>query len=160
MAAAALSLVAVPAAAQDADKLIDISKAAVVAKAMQDAGYKAALKTGKDGDPVIESAANGSAFTVQFYNCKDGSCTSLQFFSWYTKEPYFSVAMANKWNAGKRFLKVAIDKDGDLSTFMDMTAVGKTTQANFADMIDWWSTMSSDLVDFLDEEKAAAAKGK
>jgi hypothetical protein len=157
--AIAVACQSLPAAAQQSDKLIDISRPENVVQAMKAAGYKADLQTSKDGDPFIASEANDSAFTIQFYGCKpDAGCTSLQFFAWYKREPYFSVAMTNKWNAEKRFLKVAIDKDGDLSTFMDISSVGKATQANFADMIDWWETMSGELFSFMDAEEAAAKK--
>ena len=43
--------------------------------------YTAELSTNEaDGDPMIESAANGYKFTVHFYDCKDhADCTSIQF---------------------------------------------------------------------------------
>jgi hypothetical protein len=147
-----------PAMAQE--RLVDIRQPAAVTKAMQDAGYRATLKRTKDGEPYIDSAANGSNFTVHFYGCKDEKdCGSLQFFAWYKKEPWYSLDLVNRWNADKRFLKVAIDKDGDLSTYLDVAAVGQTTAENFADWIDWWSTMSGELFTFLDKEKAAAKPG-
>lgn len=154
--------IALPAAAQDKpDRIVDITDPAVVAKILQDEGYKGVLKKHDDGEPYIESAANGSAFTIEFFNCKSGkTCSSLQFYSWYKKEPFYSVDLANRWNARKRFIKAAIDKDGDLATYMDITALGKTTQANFADHIDWWSVMTGELFKFLDEEEEGAGGEK
>jgi hypothetical protein len=146
--------------AQNGSAMVDISRPEGVAKLLQDAGYKAELKKHEDsGDPFIASAANGSPFTIEFYDCSPAKgCTSIQFFSWYQKKPYYSVDMANRWNAKKRFLRIVIDKDGDLSTWMDVTTVGKVSQANFADWIDWWQSMTGDLFTFLaDEEKAAGA---
>jgi len=37
---------------------------------------------------------------------------------------------------------------------MDVTTLGKTTPANFADVIDWWSMMAGALAKFLDGEEA------
>lgn len=161
----AAALWSVPATAQqkpDAGRMVDISRPELVAKLLQEAGYKADIKKHESGDAFIESAANGSSFTVEFYGCSpDKGCTSLQFFSWYKKQPWYNIDMANRWNAKMRFLRVAIDKDGDLSTWMDVTAVGQVSYAYFADTIDWWSSMSGDLFDFLDnEEKAFGAKPK
>jgi hypothetical protein len=162
-AALAASAWAMPAAAQKGDpaRMVDISRPEEVVKLLQDEGYKAELKKHENtGDPYIGSAANGSPFTIEFYDCSPAKgCTSMQFFSWYAKKPYYTEAMANRWNARKRFLRVVIDKDGDLSTWMDLTTVGKVSQAYFADTVDWWQSMTGDLFTFLaDEEKAAGGK--
>lgn len=156
-AAAASMLVAAPAWSQD--RVVDISSPEAVAKLLQEEGYKAELKKNQEGEPYIASASNGSSFTVEFYGCEPGKgCSSLQFYAWYKKEPWYSIEMANRWNADKRFIKAAIDKDGDLATYMDVTALGKTTAANFADTIDWWSVMTGELFKFLDEEEAKLKK--
>ncbi len=118
------------------------------------------MKTNAKGEPYIESSANGSSFTIEFYNCTGlADCTSYQFASWYKPDPLFTLAFANEWNLTKRFLKIAVDKDGDLNEYMDFTATGKTTYANFADIGDWYQTMDAALVKFIDEHKNAA-KGK
>ncbi|WP_136162238.1 YbjN domain-containing protein [Sphingomonas flavalba] len=158
-------MVAVPggAAAQaqtraDRERPIDVSRAEVVANAVRDAGYKAELKHNEKGDPYIVSAANGAPFIIEFYGCRpDSGCSSLQFYSWYRKEPGFTLDMVNEWNAGKRFLKAYIDKEGDLGATMDVTTIGRMTQANFADALDWWAVMSADLATFIDKRDGAPA---
>ncbi|GAA0338057.1 hypothetical protein GCM10009087_55670 [Sphingomonas oligophenolica] len=148
---------AVNAAAQD--RLLDLRQPSVVADALREAGYKAEMKTNSKGEPYIESSANGSSFTIEFYNCTGlVDCTSYQFASWYKADPMFTVAFANEWNLKKRFLKVAVDKDGNLNEYMDFTATGKTTYANFADIVDWYQTMDSSLAKFIDEHRSAAGK--
>src|SRR3546814_9478582 len=67
------------------------------------------------------------------------------------KQDYFSSALTNDWNAHKRFLKVAIDDDGDLSEYFDVSAVGGMTQKHFGDLVDWFAVMDADLAKFLDE---------
>lgn len=154
MAAAVLAVgVAAPVQAQDKpapEKLLDLGRIEIVADAVRDAGYKAEVKRNAKGEPYIVSAANGAPFTIEFYGCKpDAGCSSLQFYSWFKKQPGFTPDLANEWNADKRFLKIYIDKDGDLSSSMDITTTGKLTYANFADVIDWWSVMSADLDAFV-----------
>lgn len=146
-------------AATPADRLLDLRQPQVVAAALQEAGYKAVVKTNDNNEPYILSSANGSDFTIEFYNCKGlVDCTSYQFTSWYKAEPLFTLALANEWNAKKRFLKVAIDDKGNLDEYMDFTATGKTTYANFADIVDWYATMDAGLGKFLTEKRASAKK--
>jgi hypothetical protein len=148
---------AVNAAAQD--QLLDLRQPAVVADALRQAGYPAEVKTNTKGEPYIESSINGSSFTVEFYNCTGlVDCTSYQLASWYKPDPMFTVAFANEWNLRKRFLKIAVDKDGNLDEYMDFTATGKTTYANFADIVDWYKTMDNSLSQFIQEHRPKAAK--
>lgn len=151
---------AAPAIAEDkADKMLDLSNPEVVAAAVRDAGYKAELKTNSKGEPYISSSTNGSDFTVEFYGCEGvKSCGSFQFYSWYKKDPLYTLELVNEWNAKKRFMKIAIDGDGDLAQYMDFTAVGQSSQKAFADMLDWYTVMDADLGKFLSEKRAAAGK--
>jgi hypothetical protein len=138
------------------DRLLDLRQPTVVADALREAGYKAELKTNANGEPYIASSANGSSFTIEFYGCTGlVACNSYQFASWYKADPLFTPAFANEWNLAKRFLKVAVDKDGNLNEDMDFTATGKTTYANFADIVDWYQTMDSSLAKFINEHKTA-----
>src|SRR5882757_3344398 len=52
-----------------------------VAAWLQKAGYKAELTKDDSGDPVINSAANGSTFKIYFYDCDTAKarCKALQF---------------------------------------------------------------------------------
>ena len=157
--ASSLGANAAQAQAPSPDRLLDLRQPSVVAAAVRDAGYKAELKTNSKGEPYVLSGANGSDFTVEFYGCtgvKD--CGSYQFSSWYKAEPLFTAALANEWNLKKRFLKVAVDNDGNLNEYMDFTATGKTTFGNFADIVDWYQTMDSTLAKFVSEKRAAAGK--
>jgi hypothetical protein len=157
--AAAAIFAAAPAMA--ADRIVDVSSIENVAALMREAGYKAEIKVGKNGDSYIESGIGGNGFQVNFYGCKDKvGCDSLQFYSWYKKEPFFTVAMANEWNAGRRFLKVAIDSDGDLSEFLDVSCLGKMTFDNFKDYIDWYGSTDAYLIKFIAEKRDAATPGK
>lgn len=146
---------AMPASAQE--RTVDLGDIKTVAGLLLQAGYKAELKKAKNGDTYIASASNGNEFTVNFYNCtKDTGCGSLEFSSWYKKQPYFSAEMANEWNAKKRFLKIAVDGDGDLVEYVYVSTIGRSTFKNFADYIDWFTQMDGSLSTFLREKEEAA----
>ncbi|WP_374146340.1 YbjN domain-containing protein [Sphingomonas sp. 28-63-12] len=143
-------------AASAQDKMLDLSKPSNVASALMAAGYKAVLKQNSRNEPYILSSSNGTDFTIEFYGCKGQSdCGSYQFTSWYKPDPLFTVAFANEWNVAKRFLKVAIDKDGNLNEYMDFTAVGTISQQNFADIVDWYKVMDAELAKFIDGKRPA-----
>lgn len=153
-----LAMFAMPAVAQAQGVLFDPRQPAEVATALRDAGYKAEMKAKENGDPFIQSAANGESFTINFYGCTAKiDCNSFEFFSWYKKEPLFTVAFANEWNASKRFISAAIDSDGDLALSMDVAAIGKMTKAAFADNVDWYQSMSAAMDKFIEEKRPPAA---
>lgn len=151
----AAMLLAVTATGDD-DALIDAGQPEVVVTAVQKAGYRAELKINDRGQAYISSAANGSPFTIDFYDCENNkNCTSLQFYSWYKKDPIFTPAFTNEWNVSNRFLKIAVDKDGDLNLYFDITTAGKITYKNFADTLDWYTSLDAGFADFLAEKRKA-----
>ena len=161
MAFALVAAAMLPTSAVAADRVVDVSSVDGVASLLREAGYKAEIKKGDDGDIYIASGANGGEFQILFYGCKEGKgCDSFEFYSWYKKEPFFSAGMANEWNASKRFLKVAIDKDGDLAEYLYVSAIGNMTFENFKDYVDWYSSMDGSLTKFIDEKRSAAKSGK
>ena len=149
-----VAALALPASAMAADRIVDLSSVEGVASLLKEAGYKAEIKKGEDGTSYIVSGMNGYAFNVNFYGCtNDKGCDSIDFYTWDKKEPFFSPEMANEWNVSKRFLKVAIDKDGDLSEYLSFSTLGNMTFANFKDYLDWFGSMEGDLDKFLDEKR-------
>ena len=96
-------------------------------------------------------------FTVDFYDCKDKHCTSISFSSWYKPDPLWTAALTNEWNAQKRFLRIGVDKEGKLREYIDISTIGKLTQANFADMVDWYESMDAELARFIKAKRDAAA---
>ena len=65
-----------------------------VAAALQQLGYRGLVKKADGGGSYVESSANGQAFTIDLYDCKDGHCGSLQFQSFYKAEPLFTLMVA------------------------------------------------------------------
>ncbi len=156
---AAMLAVALAGKADAEDVLLDLSTAELVAAAVQDAGYKAQLKKADDGSLYILSAANGEEFTIDMTDCKMLVCNGLSIQSYYKAEPIFTTDFANEWNQNNRFLKVSINSRGELREWFDVTTRGKLTKANFADLIDWYTSIDSALAKFV-EQKRNAAKPK
>jgi hypothetical protein len=160
--AAALSAAA-PAAAKDevpcGKDLVCASAPATVGAGLMRAGYQGLIDKDKGGDPMVESAASGYKFTVYFYGCeKNVACDSLQFYAGFKNDSGRDLAFVNKWNAGKRFSQMSLDKDGDIEFRYDVTTMGGLTQKNFGDVVDWWATMLGELGKFFDANPGAEAK--
>jgi hypothetical protein len=159
LAVAAAMAVSAPAFA--ADRIVDVSSVDGVAALMREEGYLAEIKVSKDGSPYIDSAIDGNDLRINFYGCKNNAgCDSFDFYNWVEKEPFFSTEMANDWNANNRFLKVAIDSDGDLSEYAYISTVGKMTYDNFKDYLAWYGSTATELAEFVAERRKAAASAK
>lgn len=154
VAAVLLAAATPPAHAQD--RIVEPNSIEAIVALMHEAGYKAEVKTQDNGERYIESGANGGVFSIYLYGCKNKSgCDSFEFYSYYKKKPHYTAELANDWNAKKRFLKVVIDKDGDLAEYLYVSSLGKMTYANFVDYIDWYTAMDSDLSQFLQSKEPA-----
>lgn len=156
--AIAIMGLAVPALAEDV--LLDLSTAEKVQAAVQAAGYKAELKKNDDGSQYILSAANGDPFTIDLTDCKALKCNGLSFQTFYKPEAIFTSEFGNDWNDNKRFLKVSVNKAGELREWFDVTTLGKLTKENFADVIDWYVSMDAELAKFVQQARDAAKAKK
>jgi hypothetical protein len=114
-----------------------------VVRALQAAGYAAELGTDQVGDPSIRSGVAGVNFTVFFYNCTDHrECATVQLHSGYHLTRKVSLASINEWNAGQRFGRAFLDKEGDPIIQMDIDLDdGGISQALFADNLEFWSSI-------------------
>jgi hypothetical protein len=106
-----------------------------IARAMQDAGYRAELTKDNSGDPMIRSAAGGTNFTVLFYNCENNrNCTTLQFRTAFATDQKRSLEVINTFNKDKRFARVYLDGDRDPVIEMDVNLdEGGVAVGNFVD---------------------------
>lgn len=163
---AAMACVAMPAAAaprvpESAAALptrIDGSDIQVIARIVQDAGYKARVKVSEDGTRYIDSAANGISFTMNFTDCEQGgSCKGVRFFAWWSHPAAMDDAAVNEWNRGYRIARAAIDQDDDLVLDYFVSLVGGVATANFLDSFDWWALLVGDFRGFIEDKKAKAA---
>lgn len=155
--AAGFALLAMPVAASaqsgcPANNVCASDPAGVVA-ALQAAGYKAQLGKDQVGDPKIDSSASGYNFSVYFYGCKDGkACASLRFATSFEDDGTNTPELANKWNKVKRFAQMSAQDNGSLLVAYDVTTTGGLSKANFADVVDWWQVMLSEVRKFFGEQ--------
>jgi hypothetical protein len=159
LAAAGLAVLCLsaPAAAEDAKPcgaaMICASDPATVMAAMEKAGLKPKLTKDGEGDPLIESDEASYHFDVYFYGCAaNKKCDSLRFESLFEKAPENTPEFVNKWNSKKRFLQAYVRSDGQLAVAYDVATIGGLNAANFADVLDWWSSQLSELATFFKEE--------
>lgn len=113
-----------------------------IASLMQKAGYRAKLVT-DDGNPYLESSAEGANFTIFWQNCKEGrSCEDLMLRSSYVrdKEKPATLKTINDFNREFRFTRAYLDKDSDPVIEMDIIFTDGLMDAKaFEEHIEIWS---------------------
>lgn len=122
---------------------LDLDKPAEIVAAMQKAGYQAELKTDGEGDPMIESTANGAVFVVGFFGCEKGRhCTDLQFYAGWSSEEKEDPSQINGFNQEYRFIRAYIDAEDDPVVEMDVMGIdGKVPVAQFDRSLEAWSAL-------------------
>lgn len=160
VAAAALGTAFLPSAAFAADTapcaagMVCASNPATVKAALERAGVKVTPGTDGQGDPSL-SANNGYDYDVFFYGCENHTaCDSLRFEIMFKKDPSNTASLANTWNGSKRFVQMSVLSDGRLRAAMDVATIGGMNQANFADVVDWWNSMASEMDAFFKQQGA------
>jgi hypothetical protein len=159
LAAAVAALLVTTGVAQAQDRkpcgeaLVCASDPATVMRAMEKAGLKPKQTVDKQGDPMIESDEAAYHFDVYFYGCEQNrNCDSLRFEVVFKKEDENTADLANRWNRGKRFLQASVPEDGRFVVAYDVATIGGLTDRNFADVLDWWSSMLGELGEFFQKE--------
>jgi len=124
-----------------------------VMRAMEKAGLKPKKSADNEGDPMIESEEGVYHFDVYFYGCEQHrNCDSLRLQVAFRKDPENTLALANKWNANKRFLQASVPDDGRFVVAYDVATIGGVGEKNFADVLDWWQSMLGELGEFFQKE--------
>ena len=118
-----------------------------VVKMLQDKGYRAELTKDSTGDPLIESSADGSNFSVYFYGCEGEPvrCDSIQFVAAFDVEGEgMTLQDANAWNRDHRFGRVYLDDENDPFLEMDVDVeYGFTTEAMGTNLATWTTVLPS-----------------
>lgn len=113
-------------------------------------GYQAKTLADGEGDPMIESAASGYHFSINFYGCEaHATCKSLRFHAGFAGDRSDALGAVNEWNAAHRFAALSLDSDDELVLSYDVTTIGGLPPSNFAEILDWWSTGLGELSAFL-----------
>jgi hypothetical protein len=148
--------------AQDRDAcaagMVCASSPDTVQRALEKAGLKPSKSVDNDGDPMLRSEEGTYPFNVYFYGCEQHrNCDSLRFEVLFRKESDNTPELANRWNAGQRFLQAAVKPDGRMVVAYDLATIGGVTERNFADVLDWWKSQLGELADFFQRELPPAA---
>ena len=117
---------------------------------LQKGGYKAELTKDDQGDPLINSAAEGQTFKIYFYDCKDERCKALQFSAGFDLKTPLALEKANEWNRKNRYLKVYLDDDGDPYVQYDVNVNAGRTISGLDDDFGVWTGMIGDFTKFID----------
>jgi hypothetical protein len=119
---------------------------AAIADAMLAAGYRAEMGTDGIGDPKISSAAGGVNYTLYFYGCEAGrNCTSVQFSAGFDLPSGTTLAIANAWNAEKRYSAAHLDDENDPYLRMDLyLAEGGLSPEAFGSILSIWDRQLSE----------------
>jgi hypothetical protein len=150
--ALALSVAALPAASARAEDLHkDGMTGPEVAAWLQKAGYKAELTKDDGGDPMINSAANGSTFKVYFYDCDTAKtrCKALQLSAGFDLKTPLTLEKINEWNRKNRYLKAYLDDEGDPYVQYDVNVNAGRTLAGLDDDFGVWTGMLDDFTTFI-----------
>ena len=131
--------IAAPASAQ----MVTAKDPQSVVRAMQAAGYQAALdREEESGSPMISSSSGGKNFAVFFYGCEKGAnCTDLQFFAGWNgaKTP---LATINDFNVNHRYARAYVSDDGAARVEMDVDVdYGGISDRLFRDYLDVWASV-------------------
>lgn len=137
--AATFAMLAVPAQAQT----VSAANPESIVAALQDKGYQAKLGKDDGGDPMIESATDGTKFFIFFFGCTNNrACATLQFYAGFKNNGKSNITTMNDWNKAKRFGRAYIDKDNDPVIDMDLDLDdGGMSRALFDDNVEFWAAL-------------------
>lgn len=129
-------------------QMLDATEPQAIAAAVQAAGFRAALTTDRAGDPMIESAAHGRDFVVQFFGCDGGAaCKYLVFRTAFVGGA--TLEAMNAWNAGQLVGTAFLDGDGDPALDYFVSLDGGVSRENLLDVIDWWQVAMGQFIEHI-----------
>ncbi len=117
---------------------------------LQAEGYKTIDKSSPE-TLLIESAAEGARFHVQFFGC-DGvkNCQSVQFWSAFDLSKGTDLDRINAWNRDKRYGKAYLDDEMDPFLEMDVNMSGGLPMATAKENLAMWTAVLDEFQDHID----------
>ncbi len=112
---------------------------------LQAAGYQAKIDKSPDGTlQGIISSSDGVKFVVWLNNCKNGRCTTLQFWLGYSESGSFDLAKENAWNSSRRWTSSYLDSSSHPNLKMDVDISPGGTLELLDDEFGIWRAALSD----------------
>lgn len=136
--------------AEQSFDLLDIGTPDTVVQLVQDAGFRAQLKTLDDGHKFIESSANGMKFQIHFYGCtaENTGCELLVFTAGFDFAEAQDEEIVSDWNF-TRFTKAYLDKEGDPYIQLPVNILYGVTHDNFKDTLVWFTNEMGSFMDHI-----------
>ncbi len=120
-----------------------------VASWLKNEGYKAEMQKSDDGTPNIASSADGQGFHIYMYDCKDGTCGSLQFSAGFDTKGTFNADKMNNWNKANRWARAYVDKENDPWIEYDVDLAPGGTYEGLKDQFGIWQDSLSEFRKFI-----------
>jgi hypothetical protein len=123
----------------------------IVARVMQDAGYKASIEKLDDGESFSQSSSGGYPFRVFFFGCDNDTpgCDTVQMFAGFRTDTSPTLKDMNAYNRDYRWGRVYIDSDDDPVIEMDIDLEdGGMSAALFKDNLEYWDYIMSKFAEF------------
>lgn len=162
LAAALLLALAAPAAAQEmpGSTMLKASDPAMVARYLNQLGYRAKLGKDSEGDPKVETGLGGYKVGLYFYGCTKGAgCTSMQLQTAIGADYKLTLPQVNEFNRKYRFVNLSLDSDSDPSLSYDLPSAASGISGDaFQQAVEIFEEQIARVSRMLDEAKAAAAK--
>lgn len=134
-----MSAVAAAWAAPAQAQVVDATEPDRLVEIIQALGYRAQLTTDEMGDPMINSSAAGTDFTILFFGCTDNTaCRLLLFRVGYDLPEGTTLEAVNAWNTNEVVGRAYLDDENDPWLEMAVNMDGGVSRANFEDTFDWW----------------------
>ena len=122
-----------------------------MAEILQDMGYRATVETMSSGRSILRTRLGGRSVGVFFYGDDPTNSTSIQLSVVFEGSQGCSLADLNGVNALRRFSKLYLDKDGDLTLEQDVILRGGVHLENLKAQVDLFEAAASSIEATLSE---------
>jgi hypothetical protein len=123
----------------------------IIARVMQNAGYKASIEKLEDGQSYVQSSSSGYPFRVFFFGCDNDTpgCDTVQLFAGFRTDKSPTLREMNDYTRDYRWGRVYIDEEDDPVIEMDIDLEdGGMSDALFKDNLEYWDYVMSKFAEF------------
>ena len=118
---------------------------------MESQGYRVRLVPQTNGNPMLQTAAEGLSFTIFFYDCRPSEprrCRSIGFSAGFRLPAPVDADLVADWNRRRRF-GVAFSEDDSAYLSLNVNVDGGITAENLLDTLALWEDSLVDYVDYI-----------
>lgn len=115
---------------------------------MKEAGYAAKVVDIDGGGKRIDADIAGGTTSINFFDCGEDGCLSIEVSTGFVKDPKYTLAYVNKWNLQQRFVKAYVDTDEGVVLEYDINVDGGLTADALKADLKLFEQSLSDFADF------------